>query len=97
MYYALIVIMLMVSAIIAIHLGLVEAVMKVVIKVAKCHKCLTFWSSLCVLLFTNCNIVLALLLSLLGAYLSNWFVLLFIELTKEYDKLWQRLNKKERG
>lgn len=95
MHYALIVILLMVCSTIMVHLGLPTAILKVVSKIASCHKCLTFWSSLGILLYVGCDILLAMLLSLLGAYSSNWFALLFVELAKQYDKLWHALNKKK--
>ena len=96
MHYALIVILLMVCATVAVHLGLTTAVLKVVSKIASCHKCLTFWSSLGTLLFIGCDILLAVLLSLLGAYLSNWFALYIVELSKKYNEIWHVLNKESR-
>lgn len=96
MPFALIVILVMVSAILAVQLGLTEAVMKVVVKITKCHKCLTFWGSLVILWIAGCNIIIAILLSLLGAYLSEWAALAFAELAKEYERLWHELNKQRK-
>lgn len=85
----------MVVAVFAYHLGLSEAIAKVVSKVARCPKCLTFWLVLIVLVATcECPIV-AIALSMFCAYLSNWFGLLLLWLNKVYNKVWERLNKIE--
>ena len=82
----------MMSATIAVHLALPQAVWSVAGKVCKCHKCLSFWATLVVLLFAKCNIIAAILLSMLMSYMSNWFGLLLLWLNHKYDDLWQRLN-----
>ena len=83
----------MAVATIAAHLGLPQAIAVVVGKICKCHKCLSFWSTLVVLLCATGNIVVAALLSIIAAYASEWFALVLIILNKIYDRLWQRLNK----
>lgn len=83
----------MVAATIGVHLGLPQAIAGVVTKVCRCHKCLSFWTSLVVLVAIGCPLPHAALLSLLAAYMSGWFALLLIIISKLYDKLWQRLNK----
>lgn len=85
----------MVVAVLACHLGLSEAIAKVVSKVARCPKCLTFWLVLLVLMVTCENTIVAISLSLLCAYLSNWVGLLLMWLNKVYNKVWERLNKVE--
>jgi hypothetical protein len=85
----------MVVAVFAHHLGLSEAIAKVVSKVARCPKCLTFWLVLLVLMITCENTIVAISLSLLCAYLSNWVGLLLMWLNKVYNKVWERLNKIE--
>lgn len=91
--FVLIVVLTMINATIAVHLGLSVAIGKILTKILSCPKCLTFWSSLCLLYLLNCNLVIAVLLSLLGAYLSGWFALIIVKLNKKYEELWQRLNK----
>lgn len=85
----------MVVAVLACHLGLSEAFAKVVSKIARCPKCLTFWLVLLVLMVTCENTIVAIALSLLCAYLSNWVGLLLLWLNKVYNKVWERLNKVE--
>jgi hypothetical protein len=85
----------MIVAVFAYHLGLSEAIAKVVSKVARCPKCLTFWLVLLVLMITCKNTIVAISLSLLCAYLSNWVGLLLMWLNKVYNKVWERLNKVE--
>lgn len=92
--YVLIVILTMVNAVIAVHLGLSAAIAKILVKVLTCPKCLTFWSSLGLLYIVGCNLLIAVLLSLLSAYASNWFAILLVKLTQYYDKLWQSVNRK---
>ena len=83
----------MVVATVAVHLGLPEAIAKVVSKVMQCHKCMSFWLTLIVLTILGADILVAALLSICAAYASNWFALLLIVLHKLYNRLWQRLNK----
>lgn len=85
--------MTMVAACLMQHLGLSQAIASVVAKVAKCPKCLTFWTTLFALLFAGCGILIALVLSILMAYLSNYFGLVLIVLNRLYDRLWQRSNR----
>lgn len=83
----------MIGATMSQHLGLAEAIEKVIRKIASCPMCCSFWSCIIILLVYGCNPVIAVLLSLTAAYLSNWFVLALIVLQQLYDRLWQRLNK----
>lgn len=83
----------MMLATLAQHLGLPEAIARVVLKVAKCPKCLSFWIALFVLAILGCNIIVAIGLSLIVAYLSFWFGLLLGYLNRKYDELWQRIQK----
>jgi hypothetical protein len=95
MMILLIAIAVMMTATIAVHLGLPQTISNVVIRIGRCHKCLSFWVTLAVLLLIGCNIIIAAMLSLVMAYMSNWFCLLLIWLNDKYDELWQRLNQKK--
>lgn len=86
-------ILLMVIATVAVHLGLPQTIAQIGAKVMRCHKCLTFWLTLFAMLIIGERLTTAVLLSLAGAYLSNWFALLLVELQKLYNWLWERLNK----
>lgn len=90
MLIALIVMML---ATLAHHLGLPEAIARIGLKIAKCPKCLSFWIALLVLVLVRCNVLIAIGLSLIVAYLSFWFGLILGWLNRKYDKLWQRLQR----
>lgn len=85
----------MMTATIAVHLGLPQTISNVVSRVCKCHKCLSFWVTLVILLLIGCNIIVSAMLSLAMAYMSNWFGLLLIWLNDKYNELWQRLNQKK--
>lgn len=93
MEYVLIAIAVMMTATIAIHMGLPQAISSVVVRVSKCHKCLTFWSALTILLIAGCDVVIAALLSIGASYVSNWFGVLLIWLNRKYNELWQRANR----
>ena len=83
----------LVSGLLAQHLGLSEAVANRITKVAKCHRCLVFWITLIVLALCHYNLIIAIGLSLLNSYISNWFGLGLIWLNKQYNRVWERLNK----
>ncbi len=82
----------MVVATIATHLSLPQAVMGVVSKVCKCHKCLSFWATLVVLCWSGSGIVAATLLAMSVSYLSHWFGLLLVWLNRKYNELWERIE-----
>lgn len=82
----------MLVAVLAQHLGLSEAVARIILKVAKCPKCLTFWCVLGAELVTQENLLVAIGLSLMCAYLVSWVGLLLVYLYKLYDRLWQRVR-----
>ena len=85
----------MIGCTLAVHLNLPQAISMVVSRVCKCHKCLTFWGTMIILAILGCNILIAAMLAILMAYLSNWFAMLLIWLNKKYEELWQRQNQKK--
>lgn len=85
--------MVMIVAGLAHHLGLSEAIAMVVAKVAKCPKCLTFWTTFFILFAVGSSFLLTVMLSVLMAYLSHYWGLVLVLLNKLYDSLWQRINK----
>lgn len=85
--------MIMIGATIAQHLGLGEAVARVAHKIARCPKCISFWSVLVILVILNVHPIVALGLSLLCSYLSNWMGLLLMLLANIYNELWEKVNK----
>ena len=84
----------MIGCTLAVHLNLPQAISGVVSKICRCHKCLTFWATMILLILAGCNIIIAAMLSIAAAYLSNWFAMLLVWLNKMYDRVWQRLNQK---
>lgn len=83
----------MMAACLAQHLGLPQAIASVLLKVTKCPKCLTFWSTLLVLLMAGCSIFIASALSILMSYLSHFFGLVLMVLNNLYDRLWEKGNR----
>ena len=82
----------MIVATMAVHLGLPQAISKVMVKVFGCHKCLSFWTTLIVMQLAGFSLQMAIPLSFLAAYLSGWFIMLLGIINKLYEKLWERLN-----
>lgn len=60
------------AALLAQHLGLAEELAELVVKISKCPKCTTFWVTLAALIYSDCDVIAAVALSLLMAYLSFW-------------------------
>ncbi len=85
-------VLVMVAATTGVHLGLPQAIAGVVVKVCRCHKCLTFWLTLGVLIAVDCPLLHAALLSLLMAYASHWFSIALIWMNKMYEKLWEKVK-----
>lgn len=81
------------TALLAQHLGLAEELAGLAVKVAKCPKCTTFWITLAALIYSDYDVIAAVALSMIMAYLSFWAGFLLIGLQKLYDKLWQKINK----
>lgn len=75
------------------HLGLSEAIVGVAEKIAKCHKCCAFWATIAALSYFGYDPFATLALSILMAYLSNFFGLLLVLLNKLYLRLWQKTEK----
>jgi uncharacterized membrane protein len=85
-----------VVASLSVHLGLSEAVGKVIYKIIRCPQCLSCWLTFAATMYYGADILFAMTLSLLAAFLSNWMIFLFIGLTKLYNVLWERLNKENK-
>lgn len=85
----------MAGATLAQHLGLTDAIARVIRKIASCPMCCTFWTSIGVLTaIYGATPAEAALLSILAAYMSHWFVIVLVLLQKIYDKLWRRTTKR---
>jgi hypothetical protein len=85
----------MIAATLIVNLGLGEAVAKVSGKILQCPLCLSFWGTMAALLYSGADIIVTVVLSILMAYLSNFFGIILMILNQWYDKLWQRNNRKK--
>lgn len=83
------------AALLAQHLGLAEELAELVVKITECPKCTTFWVTLAVLICSDYDVIAAVALSLLMAYLSFWAGFVLIGAQRLYDWLWQKINKKK--
>lgn len=84
-----------ISAVLMQHLGLCEAIAEVIGKIAKCHVCCCFWLTIVALLYSGCGIIAAVSLSIVMAYLSNFFSIVLVLAQKIYDRLWEKTNKQK--
>ena len=87
---ALIAIATMIAATLAQHLGLAEAIARVVDKVASCPQCFTFWFTMSALLYLGYDVYSSALAAIVVAYLSNWFVLLLLILQRKFTTLYEK-------
>lgn len=85
----------MIAATLIVNLGLGEAIAKVSGKILQCPLCLSFWGTMAALLYSGADIIVTVVLSILMAYLSNFFGIVLMILNQWYDKLWQRNNRKK--
>ena len=82
-------------AVLANHMGLIEAIEGVIkhkLPIINCSRCLTFWSVLCLLC---CNNVAAkpttiVATSFLAAYAATWLELLFGIIDKQYERIYKK-------
>lgn len=72
--------MLVFAAVMINHLGLIEAVEKIIkrkIPIVNCCKCLSFWLVLAYMLFNGFNVINSVATSFLCAWAATWIELLF--------------------
>lgn len=87
----------MIGASLSQHLGLTEAVAKIISKIAACPMCCTFWCCVTVLVLIYCvPIHYALMMAICASYASHWFIMLLIVLQHKYNELWQRLTRNKK-
>lgn len=84
----------MISSVLVVNLGLGEAIAKVSNKILQCHTCLTFWSTMAALTYKGTDIIITVSLSIIVAYLSNFFGLLIMILNRLYTWLYGKENDK---
>ena len=92
--------MLVLSAVLANHLGLIEAVEKVIrhkIPILNCAKCLSFWSVLAYCFITCHNAIASVAISFVCAYLAVWLELLCGVIDTLYNKMYETLYTTKAG
>lgn len=78
----------MLSAVLIVNLGLGDAIAEVSGKILKCPVCLSFWGALAALVYNGTDIVIAVSLSILVAYLSNFVGIALMMLNRLYIMLY---------
>lgn len=84
----------MMSAVMIVHLGLGAAVAKVSGKILQCPICLSFWGVLAALLYHDTDIIVAVPLSILAAYISNFTGIVLMMFNRLYDWLYGKKESK---
>lgn len=85
----------------AIHMGLVDAVLKFYgiedkdIPIIRCPKCLTFWAVLLFLVLTRHNVILSLATSFLASYVGIWLDLLLGKMDVWYEDIYKQISEGE--
>ena len=88
------VVLVMVVAVLANHMGLIEAIENIVhrkLLVLNCSKCLTFWLSIICCSLESVQWTLALATSFTAAYTATWLELFFGFLSKQYEKIYYKI------
>lgn len=89
--------LIVVSAVLINHLGLIEAIEKVIrhkLPIVNCCKCLSFWSVLVYSLF-SIDIITSLAISFVSAYLAIWLELLCGFIDTLYNRCYENLYTKK--
>ena len=87
--------MLMVIVVLFNHMGLREAVEKVLgykFRILSCAKCGTFWLSLMFLVGNGTHLIASIMLSFVMAYIALWFELLLAVMAKCYESTYDKIS-----
>ena len=90
--------MLIISATMANHLGLVDAVERVArhrLPVINCSKCLAFWSVLLCAILSGARAIPAVAVAFASAYTAVWLELLLGSIDTLYNKIYESLYPEE--
>lgn len=84
----------MISAVLIVNLGLGDAIAEVSGKILKCPTCLSFWGTLAALIYNGTDIIIAVSLSILAAYFSNFVGIILMMLNRLYTWLYGKETEK---
>ena len=90
------------SWVMAIHMGLVDAILLVFkssgkrVPIITCPKCATFWSILVYLVLTRQSIILSVATSFLASYCAIWLDLLLGVMDMLYEYIYKRISDEEK-
>ena len=84
-----------VVCVLAIQMGLVEAIGKAIryeFRILSCPKCATFWLSLGIHLLHSRPLLPAIFVSFLSAYIALWLTLAYDYIATKYNKAYQKIT-----
>ena len=94
------IVMLVLSATLANHLGLIEAVEGVIhhrLPILNCSKCASFWSVLVYSLLVGSEPIASVAVSFVSAYAAVWLVLLYGYIDTLYNRWYENIYTEETG
>lgn len=90
--------MILTSCCLFIHLGLGNAICKIIrynFILFQCPKCLSFWSVLCYLLLINQSVIVSFCIAFICAYMAIWIDLLLTLIANWYEEIYESVGAKE--
>lgn len=92
------VVAILISCVLVIHMGLIDAILKVYgiekkdVPIIRCPKCLTFQCVLWFLILTRHNVLLSVATSFLTSYVAIWFDLFLGQMDIWYERIYKRIS-----
>lgn len=92
------VVMIMFACVMAIHMGLIDAILDAYnakskeIPIITCPKCLSFHCVLWYLILTRHNVIHSIVASFLASYCAIWFDLLLGQLDLWYERIYKKIS-----
>lgn len=90
------IVLLILSCVLANHMGLISAIEKIInhrLPIVNCIKCLTFWIVLIFCLSSGFNLKISVAISFLSSYIAIWLELFFGYIDICYEKIYDSIYK----
>lgn len=89
-----------ISVVLFIHMGLsekIQSILHIDLDFFKCCKCLTHWTTLCVLIYNGYSVLYSVGVSFIFAYVALWLELFLGYLSTLYDKIYGKIYPSQKG
>ena len=84
-----------VSCVLAIHMGLVDAIGETLhlrLRIISCTKCLTFWATLALGALRGWGVIVSVATAFVSAYLALWLDLALTYMAMYYNRWYEKIN-----